>query len=125
MSVKEILGKFIDAVVKNDDDSAKTLFSSYSEIRMNTLVNPENAVMESLVSKLKEDVDLGDGISYKGTSIFVNGKRVGNIEFVDEDETGEKNTMQFVGIDGNPIVIPNNDVSELASYIRKTFVKGV
>lgn len=124
MSTKEMLSKFIDATIRNDDEEAKDLFSSIATYKLNSIINPSHKIMESLITILKEDIDLGDGIAYKGTSIYVNGRRVGNVEFIEKDETGTENTMSFIGTDGKTFTVPDNDISELAEYIRQNFVVG-
>lgn len=124
MSMKEELGKFIDAVATNNEADMKELFSAIASNSMSNILNPERSVMESIMSVLNERVDMGDGFYYEGSSIYFNGKPIGTIEYTSVDETGEENSMWFVGRDGYSMSIPNNDFYELSEYVKNKYLKG-
>lgn len=128
------LYKFVDAVIAGDEQAEKEAFKIYTEVKTQEILGltagvqfaePEAAITglsEETIATLKSllEVDLGDGIEISNSGdIFINGKKVGRIEYSGDDFD---QTMMFTGIDGRSVSIRDNDIQDLVMYLRKKYL---
>lgn len=118
---KKSLDKFINAVVNKDDVAAKTAFSTYSQDKAKELHSPKPTTLSEMFKILNEDLDLGYGFVYSSSSIFLDGKHIGTMEMIGDDEVGKGNTYSYLDDDGERFTLKDNTFPPLVAFLRKKY----
>lgn len=123
MDKYESLGKYIDAIINNNQEEAKAAFQSYSVNKSRELlgtVAPKDTLKE-FKDALREFVNDDNGaespIKLNGDDIVVNGKVVGSVQSDLNDMDGGIN---FVAAEGN-FSKEFNSAEELYAFLMKRY----
>lgn len=129
MDKKELISRFIDSLVKNDNENEqKTIVSSLAKMTAAEILsnnkNGEFKLSENH-SKFVAEGMLGDDIEIDGDKVFFKGKKVGRLRYEksnDEPIDGDdEDQLVFITNDGFISTIKNNDLEDLARVIYYKF----
>ncbi len=129
MNSKAQLISFVDAVISGNEEAERAAFSQYTELKTQELLGlskPAEPVLEvkfTAAQKALLETLIDDEINIEGNSVYVKGKKVGDIYYTGEDETGDEAQLMFAPADGTSSKeIDNNDIAELSKYLRRKFL---
>lgn len=135
---KELLTQYIDAVITNDTETQKVLFSQYAENKTKevlgfkyvepqgeptTVVGLSVPVTESILAAITE-AQLSDEIDLEGNTVLVKGKPVGRLEERKESEDDFDGDLYFVSLNGEITQIKNNDITDLVKVIQDKYLNN-
>lgn len=133
---KELLTQYIDAVITNDTETQKVLFSQYAETKTKevlgfkyvepqgeptTVVGLSAPVTESILTAITE-AQLSDEIDLEGNTVLVRGKPVGRLEERKHSEDDIDGDLYFVSLNGDISQIKNNDIVDLVKVIQHKYL---